>query len=60
MELLFIKDTRDLLLTCSNLYNNGKHVLNKKCFGVLPVNLSEESLLQVEDILTEEPCCYFL
>jgi hypothetical protein len=60
VELLSIEDARDLLSTCSNLYGNGKHVLDKKCFGVLPVNLSEESLLQAEDILTEEPCRRFL
>jgi hypothetical protein len=60
VELLSIEDAYDLLLTCSNLYSNGKHLLDKKCFGVLPVNLSEESLLQAEDILTEEPYRRFL
>jgi hypothetical protein len=60
VELLSIEDARDLLSTCSNLYNNGKHVLDKKCFGILPVNLSEGSLLQADDILTEEPCHCFL
>jgi hypothetical protein len=60
MELLSIKDACDLLSTCSNLYGNSKHVLDKKCFSVLLVNLSKESLLQAEDILTKEPYRYFL
>lgn len=45
VESLSIEDTRNLLSTCSNLYGNGKYVLDKKCFGILPVNLSKESLL---------------
>ncbi len=60
VELLSIEDTRDLLSTCSNLYSNSKNILKKKCFSVLPVNLSEESLQQAEDILTKEPYHYFL
>jgi hypothetical protein len=60
VEFLSITDARDLLSTCSNLYRNGKNVLEKKCFSVLPVNLSKESLEQAEDILTEEPCHRFL
>ena len=51
VELLSIEDARDLLSTCSNPYGNGKHLLDKKCFGVLPVNLSEESLLQSPPVL---------
>jgi hypothetical protein len=58
--LISIEYARDLLLTSSNLYGNGKNVLDKKCCGVLPVNLSKESLLQAEDILTKEPCRRFL
>lgn len=60
VELLSIEDARKLLSSCSNLYGNGKHVFDKKCFGVLPVNLSKESLLQAEGILTEERCHHFL
>jgi hypothetical protein len=60
MELLSIEDARNLLSTCSNLYSNSKHVLDKKYFGVLPVNLSKKNLLQTEDILTKESCYRFL
>jgi hypothetical protein len=60
VELLSIEDTRDLLLIYSNLYSNSKYILDKKYFGVLLVNLSEENLLQAEDILTKESyCCFF-
>jgi hypothetical protein len=60
VELLSIENARDLLSICSNLYSNSKHVLNKKYFGVLPVNLFEKNLLQAEDILIKESYyCFF-
>jgi hypothetical protein len=51
--------TTDLhkLMQCSKkLYINGKHDFDKRCFRLLPVSLSKESLQQAEDLLSDEFC----
>jgi hypothetical protein len=41
---LLIKDARNFLSSCRQIYSNGKYTFNKKCFYILLVKLESQSL----------------
>jgi hypothetical protein len=55
---LSIEDGRNLLLSCREICDNGKHAFDQKCFRVIPLTLEQESISQAEDLTKEQPCCF--
>jgi hypothetical protein len=53
-----IEEARNLLLSCREIYDNGKHAFDQKCFCVIPLTLEHESLSQAEDLTKEQRCCF--
>lgn len=53
-----IEDGRNLLLSCREICDNGKHAFDQKCFRVIPLTLEHESISQAEDLTKEQPCCF--
>jgi hypothetical protein len=55
---LSIEDGRNLLLSCREIRDNGKHAFDQKCFRIIPLTLEHESMSQAEDLTKEQPCCF--
>jgi hypothetical protein len=53
---LSIKDACNLLSSCRQIYSNGKHAFDEKCFHVLPVKLESQSLRTAKDVIKKEQC----
>lgn len=58
LKKLPIDHGRDLLASCREIYDNGKHAFDQKCFSVIPLTLEDESILQAEELTKEQPCCF--
>lgn len=56
LQKLPIEDGRNLLLSCGEIYDNGKHAFDQKCFRVIPLTLECESMSQAKDLTKEQPC----
>jgi hypothetical protein len=46
-----IKDGREFLKCCKDIYNNGIYAFDEKCFRAIPVSLTEEGLNQAKQLL---------
>jgi hypothetical protein len=42
---LFIKNSRNLLLSCREIRDNSKHAFDQKCFCVILLTLKHKSIL---------------
>lgn len=51
-----IEDALNFLLSCRQIYSNGKYAFDEKCFHVFPVKLKSQSLRIAKDIIKKEQC----
>ncbi len=58
LKKLPIEYGRELLASCREIYNNGKHAFDQKCFSVIPLTLDHRRMLQAEELTKEQPCCF--
>jgi hypothetical protein len=55
---LSIEDGRNLLLSCREIRDNGKHAFDQKYFCIISLTLEHKSMSQAEDLTKEQLCCF--
>lgn len=55
---LSIDHARNALSTCREVYSKGKHAFDRKCFRVVPVNVTQAGLLSSQGNLNNDSCRY--